>query len=303
MSKRDLTSVIVPCFNQAEFLGEALESIFAQTYPHYEVIVVDDGSTDGTARVAESFERVRCLRQRNRGLAAARNAGFKASTGGYVVFLDSDDRLLPDALETGVVCLDANPECAFSYGHVKLIATDGSPLPTPHQAGIEDDHYLSLLRRNYIWTTGAVMYRRTAFESVGGFNTLVSASADFDLNARIARVFPICCCERVVVEYRRHDQAMSRDYAVMLQAAVTARRLHRKLIKGRTLHEEALEAGIRHSQEDYGEKLIRRVRSRMQEHECGEAIRGLLAILRYYPQGLIKRARRKLYQVGLNVQH
>jgi glycosyltransferase involved in cell wall biosynthesis len=302
MQKRDLTSVIIPCFNQAKFLGEALESVFAQTYPHYEVIVVDDGSTDGTAKVAARFDPVRTLRQRNRGLAAARNAGFRASAGRFVVFLDADDRLLPNALEDGVASLDANPLCAFSYGHVKLIATDGSPLPTPLQVGVAADHYLELLRRNYIWTTGAVVYRRTAFESVGGFNALISGSSDFDLNARMARLFPVCCSESVVVEYRRHDEGMSRDYALMLQTAITARRLQWKLVKGRTMYEEALKAGIRHSQEHYGEKLISRVHSQWRKHQC-EALRGLLVLLRYYPQGLIKRARRKLNRVALNVQH
>lgn len=302
MQKRDLTSVIIPCFNQAKFLGEALESVFAQTYPHYEVIVVDDGSTDGTAKVAARFDPVRTLRQRNRGLADARNAGFRASAGRFVVFLDADDRLLPNALEDGVASLDANPLCAFSYGHVKLIATDGSPLPTPLQVGVAADHYLELLRHNYIWTTGAVVYRRTAFESVGGFNALISGSSDFDLNARMARVFPVCCSESVVVEYRRHDEGMSRDYALMLQTAITARRLQWKLVKGRTMYEEALKAGIRHSQEHYGEKLISRVHSQWRKHQC-EALRGLLVLLRYYPHGLIKRARRKLNRVALNVQH
>ncbi len=302
MQKRDLTSVIIPCFNQAKFLGEALESVFAQTHPHYEVIVVDDGSTDGTARVAARFDPVRTLRQRNRGLADARNAGFQASAGRFVVFLDADDRLLPNALEDGVASLDANPLCAFSYGHVKLIATDGSPLPTPLQVGVAADHYLELLRHNYIWTTGAVVYRRTAFESVGGFNALISGSSDFDLNARMARLFPVCCSESVVVEYRRHDEGMSRDYALMLQTAITARRLQLKLVKGRTMYEEALKAGIRHSQEHYGEKLISRVHSQWRKHQC-EALRGLLVLLRYYPQGLIKRARRKLNRVALNVQH
>lgn len=302
MQKRDLTSVIIPCFNQAKFLGETLESVFAQTYPRYEVIVVDDGSTDGTAKVAARFDPVRTLRQRNRGLAAARNAGFRASAGRFVVFLDADDRLLPNALEDGVASLDANPLCAFSYGHVKLIATDGSPLPTPLQAGVAADHYLELLRHNYIWTTGAVVYRRTAFESVGGFNALISGSSDFDLNARMARLFPVCCSESVVVEYRRHDEGMSRDYALMLQTAITARRLQWKLVKGRTMYEEALKAGIRHSQEHYGEKLISRVHSQWRKHQC-EALRGLLVLLRYYPQGLIKRARRKLNRVALNVQH
>src|SRR5258707_10651350 len=181
MMDLDLTSVIIPCHNQARFLGEAVESVLAQTYPHCEVIVVDDGSTDDSPTIAASFDRVRCLTQRNRGVAAARNSGLEVSNGDYVVFLDADDRLLPNALQDCVDSLNANPECAFVYGHVKLIVSDGSPLPTPNQVAVCEDHYPELLRHNYIWTAGAVMYRRAALQSVGGFNPSVSGSPDFGL--------------------------------------------------------------------------------------------------------------------------
>lgn len=303
MQETDLTSIIIPCYNQAHFLGEAIESVFAQSYQHHEVILVDDGSTDDTAKVAARFERVRRLSQRHSGVAAARNAGFKESTGRFVVFLDADDRLLSNAIEDQVACLEANPSCAFAYGHVKLIAEDGSPLPTPPQAGVDGDHYLELLRQNYIWTTGAVIYRRTAFESIGGFEASINGSADFDLNARLGGLFPVCCSERVVLEYRRHEEGMTRDYALMLRAAVTARRMQWKFVRGCTRYEEALKAGVRRAQEDYGEKLISQMRNRIRDRQWGELTKGLLVLLRYYPQGVAKRARRKLNQIAPNLQH
>ena len=77
-------SVIIPCYNQAHFLGEAIESVLAQSYPHFEIIVVDDGSADQTAEVATSYPAVRCLRQQNQGLSAARNAGLAESRGAYL---------------------------------------------------------------------------------------------------------------------------------------------------------------------------------------------------------------------------
>jgi glycosyltransferase involved in cell wall biosynthesis len=301
MGKPDLVSVIVPCHNQADFLGEALESVSSQTYPNYEVIVVDDGSTDETQKVLSRFEGVRGLFQKNRGLAAARNTGLEASRGSRLVFLDSDDRLLPNALQDGINALHSRPDCAFAYGHVRLIAGDGSPLPSPLQAGVEADHYLELLRHNFIWTPGAVIYRRSVLDSVGGFNPLVCGSADFDLNARIARLFPICCSERVVLEYRRHDDGMSRDFALMLKAAVTARRLQRKFVRGSKQHEDALRAGMRFAQQDYGEKLIRQVRDRLREREWSGAMAGLLTLLRYYPEGVGRQASRKLRQLVFDI--
>ena len=89
-----LVSVVIPCYNQAHFLGEAIESVLAQTYPHLEIVVVDDGSTDNTGEVAARYPGVRYVRQENQGLAAARNTGLRHSSGDYLVFLDADDRLL-----------------------------------------------------------------------------------------------------------------------------------------------------------------------------------------------------------------
>jgi glycosyltransferase involved in cell wall biosynthesis len=95
-----LVTVVIPCYNQAHFLGEAIESVLEQTYPHYEIVVVDDGATDNTSEVASRYPgKVRLIRQENRGLSGARNTGIRHSEGEYMVFLDADDRLLPEALE------------------------------------------------------------------------------------------------------------------------------------------------------------------------------------------------------------
>lgn len=299
----DLCSVIIPCYNQARFLGEAIESVLTQTYPYFEIIVVDDGSTDDTATIAASFDRVRCLKQRNRGLAVARNTGLKAAKGNYVVFLDADDRLLPNALKDGADSLGTNSECAFVYGHAKLIAADGSPLDIPDQVAVGDDYYLELLRHNYIWTAGAVMYRREVLESVGGYDPSVSGSADFDLNIRVARHFPVCSSNTLVIEYRRHDESMSRDYALMLKSAVTVRRRHRQCAKGSETYREALQTGLRSAQEDYGEKLIRVVGNQMREGNWRAAVYGLMILSRYYPQGLVKRGSEKLNSLALSLQN
>src|SRR6266513_5232454 len=102
MPASGLVSVIIPCYNQAHFLHEAIESVLAQTYSNREIIVVDDGSTDNTATVARCHSPPRYIYQENAGPSAARNTGFEQSRGEYLVFLDADDRLLPEALEIGV---------------------------------------------------------------------------------------------------------------------------------------------------------------------------------------------------------
>src|SRR6266436_245876 len=177
-----LVSVIIPCFNQARFLADSLASVAAQSYPHREVIVIDGGSTDDTVGVSGRFEEVRCLRQNNQGTAAARNHGLRESRGRYVLFLDADDRLLPDALAAGVDALECDPDCGFVYGHVRLFGSDPSDCRCPIQSAVARDHYRELLARNYIWTPGAAMYRREVVDAVDGFDQRAGGAADFDLN-------------------------------------------------------------------------------------------------------------------------
>ena len=114
--EQSVVSVIIPCYAQANFLAEAIESALAQTHPQIEVVVVDDGSPDDTADVVARYRGVRCVRQMNKGLAGARNAGFKASSGEYVLFLDADYRLRANAVEAHLACFTSRPEAGFVVG-------------------------------------------------------------------------------------------------------------------------------------------------------------------------------------------
>jgi len=244
VSEIPLVTVIIPCHNQAHFLGDAIESVLRQTYSRFEIIVVDDGSTDTTSEVALCHPEVRCIKQQNQGLSAARNIGLcniglYRSNGSHLVFLDSDDRLLPNALEAGVSCLDCHPGCAFVYGHLKVIASDGSPMASPEQVCVDKDHCLELLRRDYIWTSGVVMYRRNVFESVLGFDTLIDACADCDLNNRMGRDWPVHCHGQVILEYRKHSTNMTKNSTFMLKTAMAACRSQLKYVKGKKQYAEA----------------------------------------------------------------
>src|SRR5262245_1301539 len=101
-----VVSVVIPCYNQARYLGEAIASARRQTHPDIEIIVVDDGSTDDTVQVAQGYDGVRVVSQPNKGQGAARNKGLEQATGAYIVFLDSDDRLLLRAFEIAIQCFD-----------------------------------------------------------------------------------------------------------------------------------------------------------------------------------------------------
>jgi glycosyltransferase involved in cell wall biosynthesis len=121
-------TVIIPCYNYGHFLLAAIESVLAQTYRDLEVIVVDDGSTDDSAAIADGNSRVACIRQPNLGQGAAQNRGLEAASGEFVLFLDADDQLVSDAVESFVECLGKCPSCAFGYGHVQFTDAAGSIL-------------------------------------------------------------------------------------------------------------------------------------------------------------------------------
>lgn len=279
-----LVSVIIPCYKQAHYLASAVESVRAQTYPRHEIIVVDDGSPDDAAAVAGRYREVRCVRQSNQGLAAARNRGIRESRGEYLVFLDADDRLTPDALEVNASCLEARPGFAFVSGRYRYIAADGSPLPTDLKLVTGAVGYEDLLRNNHVRGIMSVMFRRWVFDRVGAFDTSLRASEDYDLYLRVAWSFPIYCHGRVASEYRRHPESMSRAAALMLKSSLTVMRSQRRFVRGDERREAAYREGVRLWQHIYGERLVERVRLGIRGREgWGAILRDLLTLFRYYP--------------------
>jgi hypothetical protein len=155
-----LVSVIIPCYNSARYLAETIASALGQTYPRIEVIVIDDGSTDDTPGIARSFP-VTYLYQANCGVSAARNKGIFRSRGKYVLFLDHDDRLLPEAVATGVRLLEEHPECAVAVGEHRYIGADGTELGYSNKRAAGRDHYLMLLEGNFVETPCSALHRRS----------------------------------------------------------------------------------------------------------------------------------------------
>jgi glycosyltransferase involved in cell wall biosynthesis len=283
---RPLVSVVIPCYNQAHFLGEAIESVLAQTYPHFEIVVVDDGSTDNIAAVVARYPGVRCFRQENQGLSAARNTGLRRSIGERLVFLDADDRLMPRAIEVGLACLRDHPECAFVYGRSRFMAFDGSSFHGPPQSRVEGDYYLALLQGCPIFATGSVMYRREVFEFVTGFDPFLSPAADYDLYYRITSQFPIRCHEETTAEYRKHGTSMTRSGELMLKYNLAALRAQWKHVKRSRQKKEAYKTGIRFWKQAWGRYVAKDVRAYIEAKQWKRAIQGAWALLRFCPSYL-----------------
>lgn len=281
-------SVVIPCYNHAHFLGEAIESALQQAYAHIEIVVVDDGSHDNTAAVAARYRGVRYIRQHNQGLAAARNTGLHHATGSYLVFLDADDRLDPHAVPTGIGYLETHPAWVFVSGHYRLIAADGSLLREWDAECVTHDHYAALLQRNYIGMHATVMYRRAPLEAIGGFDPALPACEDYDVYLRLARHHPVGCHNQIIADYRQHTTNMSRNAALMLRWVVTVLHAQRSSISGKRHLIAAYRAGIRSAQAYYGRKVITNVYTQLAAHHWSAALRDMQVLLRYYPCGFLR---------------
>jgi len=277
--KAPLVSVIIPCYKQAHFLPDAIESALAQTYPHVEVIVVDDGSPDDTAVVAARYPAVKYVRQSNQGLSLARNTGFRHSSGQYVVFLDSDDKLHADAVAVNLDILEARTDCAFVSGHYRFINADGSVLDEWDAELPESEPYVYLLTRNYIGNPATVMFRRETVRIIGGFRPW-PAGEDYDAYLRVTRMFPVCSHGRLIVDYRRHGKAMSDDPIRMLIGTLRVLRAQRAHVRGNPAYRDAYRQGIQNWRDYYLNPTIEHVRRTLNTAgERPKALRALATIM------------------------
>ena len=294
----DTVSVIIPCYKQAGFLSDAIESVLAQTHPYVEIIVVDDGSPDDTSDVALRYTGVRCIRQRNQGLAAARNTGIRESTGDFLVFLDADDRLIPDALETGLKCFRRNPGATVVVGKHRRISAEGLTLPTAELRTVEKDHFVELLRGNWIACLSSVMFQRRVFDDIKGFNTSLQAAEDYDLYLRIAQKFAMACHRNVVAEYRHHGDSMSSNKKLMLEQVIIVLRSQLKGISGNTEYEAACRTGLKFFQRYYGIPVIlERMRIAARKGDWSGTLRDMLLLLWSDPRVFTETMGRKLRRV------
>jgi len=213
-----LISFVIPAFNQARYVRQAIESALAQTHTPVEVIVVDDGSTDGTARaLAEYRERsnVTIIRQPNAGVAAARNRGLAGSRGEFVCFLDADDYVAPTFAATLSVALIDDASVGFAYSDVTRVDQFEAPVDD-YSVGaarrtVNGDIFESLVIGGY-FTPNCALVRRSVLDAVGHFDLDLGGHADYDLWLRItgAGHAAVHISERLAF-YRMHGQSMSHD--------------------------------------------------------------------------------------------
>ncbi|MBK9120620.1 MAG: glycosyltransferase [Phycisphaerales bacterium] len=231
-------SVIIPTYNRAALLPRALDSVLQQTQADLcDIFVVDDGSTDDTPQVLAAYgSRVTCLRQRNRGAGAARNAAIRACHHEFVAFLDSDDRWLPEKVESQLDALARFPEAGFVAGEARGVRPDGTIVPRDW-VGLRRDVPLDLgplLFERNPFATPAMFVRRALLARTGLFRTCLRWAQDYDLWLRMACRAPGILQGRLVAEYALGAQeSLSSSSGAQLSAALRALRFARAELRHR----------------------------------------------------------------------
>ncbi|WP_368414598.1 glycosyltransferase family 2 protein [Falsiroseomonas sp.] len=276
-------SIITPAHDVAPFVADAVASARAQSHPAWEMILVDDGSRDGTARAAkgaaEGDPRIRILRQANSGVSAARNAGIAVAQGGALLFLDADDWLAPDALDRLDAALDRAPGAVAAYGPWAAMAEAARPGDAPLRVKTgpfpAGDILDRLLVRNLLVNGGHALIRRAAFEAAGGFDPRLRYGEDWECWVRLALCGPfqpvaghaplLFVRERAGSAYRRlarEPAAFAPAMAAIWNNPALAARLGARLpaLRARAEAENGWVAGrelIRHGDAAHGRPLLR----------------------------------------------
>lgn len=244
---RSLVSIIIPCYNQARFLPEALESILQQTYPDWECIIVNDGSSDDTEQVAQEWvskdARFRYVKKQNGGLSSARNAGLQVATGEYIQILDADDLLEADKLRSQMIYLrdgsDKVDILVSGYRYFKDVAEKrglyifgpANTLPEVALQSSDRNDLVKLFARTNPMVVSAPLYHRGVFEKVGRFDEDLSALEDWDFHFR-------CALSGALFQHigyppnsraliRLHEHSMSADRGRMISSLRKFRQKHR----------------------------------------------------------------------------
>lgn len=207
-------SVVIPVYNRGKYIAETVGSVLAQTFKDIEVIAVDDGCTDNSRAVLESFgPAVQVLEhpnRSNRGQSASINLGMRAARGEFIAVLDSDDLWAPDKLERQLAYFDAHPDVGLVYGNGWVVDGDGKRMYPFYQPDHREDSEPSrVLMDCYFLLPSNALVRTAAFRRAGWFDESFRAAQDHDMAIRIAEITRIAYINEFIFSYRRHGDSIS----------------------------------------------------------------------------------------------
>jgi glycosyltransferase involved in cell wall biosynthesis len=212
-------SVVIPAYNAMTYLPETVESVLKQTFTNFEVLIINDGSSDHIMQwVTEiSDSRVRLISQENQGLPGARNTGIAQAQGEYVAFLDADDWWEPTKLEKQVRCFDERPAVGLVYTWTALIDASGKPNGRVFASYLEGNVWEQIVVDDMISNGSSAMVRRCCFETVGVFDPNLTSAEDRDMWTRLAACYPFAVVKEPLTLYRQHPNSMTKNRQRMIQ--------------------------------------------------------------------------------------
>ncbi len=222
-----LVSVIIPNYNHAQYVGDAIRSVLTQTYCEFEIIVVDDGSTDDSlAQVTQFGDKVKYIYQTNAGLSAARNTGFRASKGPLIGVLDADDMYEPEYLSKLVGALQEDVSAAGIYCGYQFVDHLNDPLPQVEARSVEPEKLHSALLEGNFFVPESILLRRSVYEEVGLFDEGLRACEDWDVWLRVTKKYKIVHTTKILTRHRILPGSMSTDPLRMLDNRLAVLRKH-----------------------------------------------------------------------------
>jgi glycosyltransferase involved in cell wall biosynthesis len=212
-------SVIIPAFNSMKYLPDTLESVLQQTFTDFEVLIINDGSSDNIVQWASGLvdSRVKLISQENQGLSGARNTGIAHAQADYIAFVDADDLWEATKLEKQVCCLDDHPKVGLVHTWMALVDERGKPTGRVLESYLEGDVWEKIVQWNRI-ACPSVMVRRCCFDTMGGFDRSLRSIEDWDMWIRIATIYPFAVIKEPLAYYRQVPNSMSKNCQVMEQA-------------------------------------------------------------------------------------
>lgn len=264
-SAAPLISLIVPCYNAEHYLEAALDSIFAQDYSNFEVIVVDDGSTDNSVAMLESLSErypFQLLRQANQGVSGALNTGLRQARGVYVATPDLDDIMLPESLSVRARYLDEHPKVGMVGALVIYMDQEGLETKRQSMSALRQFSFDDILREAFVVGAPVSLYRMEALRTAGFYDPEIRVQ-DFQMTLRIAHAgYQVHVLPEYLTRYRRHPNNLSLKYKVLLDAdmrAIAPYRSHPAYESGRTaILNKALKYAVVHDKK-YAWTLLRSI--------------------------------------------
>lgn len=210
-------SVIVPAYNAEKTILETIQSLQKQTFSDFEIIVINDGSTDGTVELLNTIEepQLKVFSYQNGGLPVARNRGISHATGEFITFIDADDLWTPDKLELQLAALQENPEAGVAYSWTSFINEKSEFLYAWEPLYYQGNVYPVLLLKNFISSGSNILVRRKFIELAGEFDPILKSAEDWDYYVRLAALCPFVLVPKYQILYRRSSQSMTSKVDVM----------------------------------------------------------------------------------------